>query len=721
MGVYEDAIAIAREESKSRQAPSNDLGRELQIMKFITNVMNAEQEKERIDQENEMRDLRNQDYIQNRFTNNLLMLTKAHTKPDGTMSNESIANIKEKMEDLQFQYEKQFPNSVELIGMQVDAFNSNLNNIEQQNIQYQNMDFELNKLMGSGDGSLIQMLDKYGNLTSQDVLNNREELITELSLMTKKISDYNDVFLDNQFNSRTGSRYLTENMTKANAFIKGLQQQLLDIDSKSPDNILTSKEKLAFTEYINNDNVDFLKEITEENLSNIKSKKQQAVDSINKHVGIFSEANRVLSLEANKESIARNLPLVTINNKGEVVETGRTASEWMQSRNKAVLELKRNNYDEKLKNLYASGMGFMDLYSDTPVAEIIKNARVKDKDGNLYNPLGELFGLEATPLNIKPLPPQGTTGAAGSTGVTGGQGTQGGQGITGTTGGQGTQGLDEVTADEPIIDVEEFLNFPVQKGTSNAPSNEKIDEFKNQLRESTDWSEGDINRAVRKMKEIYRHNTTLKNLNPNQVKRKKELESLINTRIQDLAFWEKRDIKGAIKKMLPKSYDEQMKTLSDEELKKIASQKKEKITYYESEAFGKSPNPSSLNTKIDAAKNELKRRSSSKEKESSGNVLPLKKHPYSSQGFVYEDDYDESTREYPTYTKKLISKIQKEINAKNPNTLKVDGEIGDKTLMWLELVDPHLAQDLIKSNYFRENYKGSAELLESLVDKYYGG
>ena len=257
MGVYEDAIAIAREESKSRQAPSNDLGRELQIMKFITNVMNAEQEKERIDQENEMRDLRNQDYIQNRFTNNLLMLTKAHTKPDGTMSNESIANIKEKMEDLQFQYEKQFPNSVELIGMQVDAFNSNLNNIEQQNIQYQNMDFELNKLMGSGDGSLIQMLDKYGNLTSQDVLNNREELITELSLMTKKISDYNDVFLDNQFNSRTGSRYLTENMTKANAFIKGLQQQLLDIDSKSPDNILTSKEKLAFTEYINNDNVDF--------------------------------------------------------------------------------------------------------------------------------------------------------------------------------------------------------------------------------------------------------------------------------------------------------------------------------------------------------------------------------------------------------------------------------------------------------------------------------
>ena len=36
----------------------------------------------------------------------------------------------------------------------------------------------------------------------------------------------------------------------------------------------------------------------------------------------------------------------------------------------------------------------------------------------------------------------------------------------------------------------------------------------------------------------------------------------------------------------------------------------------------------------------------------------------------------------------------------------MDGKLGDKTMKWLNLVDPDLAWNLSKSDWFQKNYKG---------------
>tara|TARA_R100000781_G_C4081478_1_gene127891 strand:+ start:2347 stop:4263 length:1917 start_codon:yes stop_codon:yes gene_type:complete len=369
MGVYEDALAIARRDSSSLS--SKDVNRELKIMSFIENILGQEGRQSKLKMDN----LRDQGYIQNQFTNTVSRFMSAYTNPDGTISNENIGNVRNQIEKLQFQYEKQFPNSIELIGMQSEGFNAKLNQAENSNIKYENMNFQLNNLMGEGEGSLTSLLGKYGNLTSEDVINNREELINELSTVTKNVGDFKKTFDSNNFNSRIGSSTLTDNMTKSAVIVKSLQQQLLDIDSASPNKILTKSERIAFEQYLENDSIELLNDINKDNEENIKNKKKQSFEAIENNLSLINEANNILNLAKNKEYMASNpnMTLVKIGKNGSEVDSGRTANEWIQIKNNAKNDLIVGKYDEKLRNLYSSGMGYLDLYSDRPLASIIES------------------------------------------------------------------------------------------------------------------------------------------------------------------------------------------------------------------------------------------------------------------------------------------------------------------------------------------------------------
>ena len=338
-------------------------------------------------EELEMQRFRDQNTVANQFNNTVSRFMSAYQNTDGTLSNENIGNLRKQIDTLRFQYEKQFPNSIELLGTTEDIFNSKLSQMEKDNVRYDNMNFEMNKMMGDEEGSLGSMLDKYSGLTEEYVLNNREELINELSQMTSKIGNYNKDFDKSGFNSRVGSGDLTGNMSKANTILKSLQQQLLDIDSMSPNKIITEKERLAFTQYLENDNSDLLDEIITENKAGIKSKKKQTFEAIEKNLSDYAYADSIMNLDSNKDYIASGGTL----RDSEEKDTGLTFSEWEQKKNDAYRELHMGKFDEKLKNLYASGTGYMDLYSDRPAAQII----------NQFDDLKPLFGVGEQKSEIK--------------------------------------------------------------------------------------------------------------------------------------------------------------------------------------------------------------------------------------------------------------------------------------------------------------------------------
>jgi len=560
MGVYEDAMAIARQESNV--GLGKDTNRELQIMQFIESLAGQEGRKKKLEMDN----LRDQSYIQNQFTNTVSRFMSAYTNPDGTISNENIGNVRNQIEKLQFQYEKQFPNSIELIGMQSEGFNAKLNQVENSNIKYENMNFQLNNLMGEGEGSLTSLLGKYGNLTSEDVINNREELINELSTVTKNVGDFNKTFNSNNFNSRTGSKTLTDNMAKSTLIVKSLQQQLLDIDSASPNKILTDRERIAFEQYLENDSIELLNDINQDNMDNIKNKKKQSFEAIENNLSLINEANNILNLAKNKEYMASNpnMTLVKIGKNGSEVDSGRTANEWMQIKNNAKNDLIVGKYDEKLRNLYSSGMGYLDLYSDRPLASIIES----NED------LHDVFNYKTNTININKNEPSAAN-----------------------VNQQNVNQNVEVEEDKPekvSVDIQEFLNFPIQKGTSNAPSTDKLKEWKSNLKEATGWSKRNIETAANKLKSIYRDNEALKRLTPQQSSQKERLEKSINRKTMEFEGWLNSPGIGDMIKM-PK-FSEELKKMPLEQLKSQASLQL------------KGTGDSSWNNSIKAAREELKRR-----------------------------------------------------------------------------------------------------------------
>ena len=169
----------------------------MEIPKIIQNQQGRKEQAE-------MQRFRDQNAVANQFNNTVSRFMSTYQNPDGTLSNENIGNLRKQIDTLRFQYEKQFPNSIELLGTTEDIFNSKLSQMEKDNVRYDNMNFEMNKMMGDEEGSLGSMLDKYSGLTEEYVLNNREELINELSQMTSRLGDYNKDFSRSGFNSRVG-------------------------------------------------------------------------------------------------------------------------------------------------------------------------------------------------------------------------------------------------------------------------------------------------------------------------------------------------------------------------------------------------------------------------------------------------------------------------------------------------------------------------------------
>ena len=525
----------------------------------------------------QMERFKDQQYVSNQFTDTISRLMSVAQNPDGTMSSDSIGNIRGKIDKLKFEYEKQFPNSIELIGMTGDMINSKLSKMEEDNVRYDNINFEMNKLMGDGPGTLNSLLDKYSNLTEEDVLNNREELVNELSQMTSSIGGYNENFNNSGFNTRTGSSKIISNMNKANFTIKALQQQLLDIDSRSPKKIFTDRERIGFEQFIENDNKDFIDDIIEENKQNITNKKKQAFEAIERHVSDYAEAKNILSLSINKNNIINDYVLLDLDGN----ETGLKASEWEFKKVNAIDELEVGKYDEKLKNLYASGFGYMDLYSDRPAAQVIRNSE------NLQGFFGDKG--EKLPENINPNVNNIPEDANKKDNI------------------QNNIIVDEpekIIVDKPekvSVDVQEFLDFPIQKGTSNAPSTDKLKEWKANLKETTGWSKRNIETAARKLKSIYKDNIRLNKFTPQQANQKEQLQKRINEKVSDFEGWlNSPSLMDMIK--MPK-FSETLKKMPLEELKSQASLQL------------KGTGDSSWNNSIRAAREELKRRTNSSEQE----------------------------------------------------------------------------------------------------------
>ena len=89
----------------------------------------------------QMERFKDQQYVSNQFTDTISRLMSVAQNPDGTMSSDSIGNIRGKIDKLKFEYEKQFPNSIELIGMTGDMINSKLSKMEEENVRYDNINF----------------------------------------------------------------------------------------------------------------------------------------------------------------------------------------------------------------------------------------------------------------------------------------------------------------------------------------------------------------------------------------------------------------------------------------------------------------------------------------------------------------------------------------------------------------------------------------------------
>tara|TARA_R100001015_G_C4599048_1_gene154122 strand:- start:428 stop:1249 length:822 start_codon:yes stop_codon:yes gene_type:complete len=236
----------------------------------------------------------------------------------------------------------------------------------------------------------------------------------------------------------------------------------------------------------------------------------------------------------------------------------------MQIKNNAKNDLIVGKYDEKLRNLYSSGMGYLDLYSDRPLASIIES----NED------LHDVFNYKTNTININKNEPSAAN-----------------------VNQQNVNQNVEVEEDKPekvSVDIQEFLNFPIQKGTSNAPSTDKLKEWKSNLKEATGWSKRNIETAANKLKSIYRDNEALKRLTPQQSSQKERLEKSINRKTMEFEGWLNSPGIGDMIKM-PK-FSEELKKMPLEQLKSQASLQL------------KGTGDSSWNNSIKAAREELKRR-----------------------------------------------------------------------------------------------------------------
>jgi hypothetical protein len=498
----------------------------------------------------------------------------SYQNADGTISDENIGKFKEHMGKLKFQYEKRYPNSMEIIGLTDNMFGERLDQMGKDNTLYRSMNFEMNKLMGEDEGSIGSLINKYSAYTSKDVLENRDTLINELSEVTSKIGNYSKKFDDRDLKLRSGSSSLIDNMSKGKNIIKSLQQQLLDIDSKSADKIITKKERLAFDQYIKNDNISLLEEIISENQQGIKNKKKAAVNSIEQSVKNYAEAEGILSLEANKHYLKEGGELS--DSKGN--PSGFTATEWIQKQNDAYTELKTGNLDEKLRNLYASGTGYMDLYSDREVGKYISKSKT----------LGGLFGVEEGKAPITPI---GTQANLSQTFV---KAPPPKPGLIGPPLGP----TPDPKAEKVDINIQEFLDIPIQKYTSNAPSKEEIGKWKNKFKEKSNWPDRSIDKAVTLLKSIYRDNIKLNKLPEWKAKRKEDLQKTINRKTMEFQAWTQSP--DFLEMLKPEPFTERIKDMPVEQLKSQASLQL------------KGDKDSSWNNSIRAAREELKRRSNTK-------------------------------------------------------------------------------------------------------------
>ena len=518
----------------------------MEIPKIIQNQQGRKEQAE-------MQRFRDQNAVANQFNNTVSRFMSTYQNPDGTLSNENIGNLRKQIDTLRFQYEKQFPNSIELLGTTEDIFNSKLSQMEKDNVRYDNMNFEMNKMMGDEEGSLGSMLDKYSGLTEEYVLNNREELINELSQMTSRLGDYNKDFSRSGFNSRVGSGDLTGNMSKANTIIKSLQQQLLDIDSMSPNKIITDKERLAFTQYLENDNSDLLNEIISENKAGIKNKKKQTFEAIEKNLSDYAYADSIMNLDSNKDFIESGSTLR--DGTSDEKDTGLTFSEWEQKKDDAYDELHMGKFDEKLKNLYASGTGYMDLYSDRPAAKII----------NQFDDLKPLFGIVEQQVEIKTPLPSPPSSPPSSPPVS--------PPVSPPSPASNVVGDTPQNAASSHID--SFLNLPSSKH-GNFVDSKTSKEFKENLMDSTGWSSGGANRGIQRLKAIRRLNNELQMMKEKGAQdiviRRKE-EQIKNKKDEYLKWSNTSSIFASFEDKLPNMKDKEIQDFIDSKPKGQAAKR----------------------------------------------------------------------------------------------------------------------------------------------------
>ena len=85
------------------------------------------------------------------------------------------------------------------------------------------------------------------------------------------------------------------------------------------------------------------------------------------------------------------------------------------------------------------------------------------------------------------------------------------------------------------------------------------------------------------------------------------------------------------------------------------------------------------------------------------------RHGHPNPNFTYPEGYEEGTRDYPdfsTWDEKQILQIQHELSNKFGFPVTIDGFLGDKTMQYLSVADPDLADALESSQFFENSYRG---------------
>ena len=340
-------------------------------------------------------------------------------------------------------------------------------------------------------------------------------------------------------------------MSKANTIIKSLQQQLLDIDSMSPNKIITDKERLAFTQYLENDNSDLLNEIISENKAGIKNKKKQTFEAIEKNLSDYAYADSIMNLDLNKDFIESGSTL----RDSEEKDTGLTFSEWEQKKDDTYDELHMGKFDEKLKNLYESGTGYMDLYSDRPAAKII----------NQFDDLKPLFGIVEQQVEIKTPLPSPPSSPPSSPPVS--------PPVSPPSPASNVVGDTPQNAASSHID--SFLNLPSSKH-GNFVDSKTSKEFKENLMESTGWSSGGANRGIQRLKAIRRLNNELQMMKEKGAQdiviRRKE-EQIKNKKDEYLKWSNTSSIFASFEDKLPNMKDKEIQDFIDSKPKGQAAKR----------------------------------------------------------------------------------------------------------------------------------------------------